>query len=245
METASNDSSNARISDYLTRYYKPNVYWWESVHILKRICIIVVGKITFDDQGDSKYFATFFFLLAFLLLEVLVFPYSRDSLMKLSIVWNTVALFLLISDGLIFRSKEISEYTKSSCAITLIILVVSVLLYSTHQLAKSRFGKTRNQVFQLAQLTATEPINHVQSTFQVPPEFYSALASNRIQPSGNVHLKWRLPDASIVEEIEVIGLEPSHDNATSRQTLTGITLERHSQDQENNTADPNNNLVKH
>jgi hypothetical protein len=49
---------------FLTRSYRPSLYWWELVHLLKRLAIILFG--TFDIRvGTEKYFSILIVLLIF------------------------------------------------------------------------------------------------------------------------------------------------------------------------------------
>jgi hypothetical protein len=124
--------------NYLTRFYKPSVYWWELVNLFKRMSIILVSSFSLDEEKSVKYFIIFFLLLFFLLLEIIVFPYSRTTLMRLSIIWNSIALFVFISDSLLFKSRSISDSFKSASAFTLVILISLALIASTFQIARSR-----------------------------------------------------------------------------------------------------------
>jgi hypothetical protein len=182
--------------EYLTRYYKDTVYWWEGIHTLKKILILSIGRLAFSNDQTSKYFATFFLLLFFLLLEVIVFPYARSS-MRLSLLWNAIALLLLITDGLLFKSSEISEYTKAACAFSLIALVIFVLLLSTYHIVKTRWTHTKSRRFKgesLYPASANNPEkrNLVQTEFEVDQELFDAISSNTIKGETEIKLSWKL-----------------------------------------------------
>jgi hypothetical protein len=132
----------------------------------------------------------------FLLLEVIVFPYARSS-MRLSLLWNAIALLLLITDGLLFKSSEISEYTKAACAFSLIALVIFVLLLSTYHIVKTRWTHTKSRRFKgesLYPASANNPEkrNLVQTEFEVDQELFDAISSNTIKGETEIKLSWKL-----------------------------------------------------
>lgn len=137
------DDESSRSFRYLSRSYKN----WELVRILKRIAIIICGKLSFGGSTTSKYFAIFFFLLFFMLFDVVVFPYLHSSVMRLTLFWNAIALLIFVTDGLVFKSQEISDFAESFCAIGIIMIVIAGLIMSTYHLFRTRLLGFRSRVF--------------------------------------------------------------------------------------------------
>jgi hypothetical protein len=209
-------ASGASSFDYLTRYYKDSVYWWEAIHTLKRILVLSVGKLGFTGDQSSKYFSTFFLLLFFLLLEVTVFPYSRTSLMRLSLLWNAIALLLLITDGLLFNSTEISGTTKDACAFSLIALVMIVLLLSAYHILKTRWTHSKARRFKSQPLRAVkDSANILQAEFQVDKDLYDGISSNEIKGETEIKVSWKIVKSSSKEQ-----------EAQTRASTAAISLDR-------------------
>jgi hypothetical protein len=95
---------------FLTRSYANRTYWWEAVHILKRIAIVVCGLMLVRSKGAEIYIVMFFILLGFLLLDIIAFPYERRSMMRMSLLWNSIALLILMTDGFVFRSEFVPNH---------------------------------------------------------------------------------------------------------------------------------------
>jgi hypothetical protein len=95
---------------FLTRSYANHTYWWEAVHILKRIAIVVCGLMLVRSKGAEIYIVMFFILLGFLLLDIIAFPYERRSMMRMSLLWNSIALLILMTDGFVFRSEFVPNH---------------------------------------------------------------------------------------------------------------------------------------
>jgi hypothetical protein len=133
---------------FLTRSYGKRVYWWELVHLFKRIAIIVCGIMLLRSKGPEVYVVMFFILLGFLLLDILAFPYERKSMMRISLLWNSIALLILMTDGFVFRSSFVPNSVKFTVGIFNICLVVFGILMSLRQAYISRISKVRKRFFE-------------------------------------------------------------------------------------------------
>jgi hypothetical protein len=103
------------------------------VHILKRIAIAICGLMLVRSKGAEIYIVMFFILMGFLLLDIIAFPYERRSMMRMSLLWNSIALLILMTDGFVFRSEFVPNHVKFSIGIFNICLIAAGMLMSLRQ----------------------------------------------------------------------------------------------------------------
>jgi hypothetical protein len=132
---------------FLTRSYGKRVYWWEVVHLFKRIAIIVCGIMILRSKGPEVYVIMVFILLAFLLLDILALPYERKSMMRISLLWNSIAILILMTDGFVFRSVYVPNDIKFMVGILNISMIIFGMLMSLRQVYFSRISKVRKRFF--------------------------------------------------------------------------------------------------
>ncbi len=181
---------SSELFQFLARSYRPSLYWWELVHILKRVVIILFG--TFDSSiGTEKYISMFVVLSVFQMVDLLAFPYERKSLMKISMLWNSTVLFTLMVDGLVFRSKTATQALKSIFIGLVITMIVISFLVSILQLYKSRFLKIRKKFFPAQLSHLDEASSKIHAYFTPDSEFLSAFKSEIVVNSNTkIRVQW-------------------------------------------------------
>jgi hypothetical protein len=115
---------------FLRKTFKRNYFWWFAVELLKRVAIVTIGAFLsgVDDSKTVNYLATVLLLISFLLLDVAVMPYSTFASLRLALLWNSVALLVLLSDALMFKAKSVSDSAKNAVAGALIASICSAFL---------------------------------------------------------------------------------------------------------------------
>jgi hypothetical protein len=169
---------------FLTRSYGKRTYWWEIIHILKRIAIIICGIMLLRSKGSEIYVVMFFILLGFLLLEILAFPYERRSMMRLSLLWNSIALLVLMTD--------VADDVKFTVGIFYIVFIVFGILMSFRQAYRSRITKIRKRFFD-GEITSYDDSSSVMN-LQIKPDFdvsSACKAQNLINPKIKVSIEWK------------------------------------------------------
>jgi hypothetical protein len=125
-----------------TRQYKLQLFWWEVVFLMKRALFVAVAALIPAHPGDSApYFACIFLLFGYLAIEFVVNPFRRSMTSKRSAMWSLIAVLVLMSDGLVFKSYQSSEVTKYAWSIIMILLIflaLSTTLFSLFQWIKNK-----------------------------------------------------------------------------------------------------------
>jgi hypothetical protein len=176
---------------YLTRSYRHSLYWWEIVLILKRMSIIFFGMLSTSSSHSEIYFAMFVILLIFLILDIVAFPYETRSMMRLSLMWNSLALLFFMADGLIFKSTSTNSDVKLAFSILIILIFAVLVILSLVRFYKSKVYKSKHRVFD-AKISGFNPEN---STLivecQTDKAVYDAISCEQLlNPQVNVDLKW-------------------------------------------------------
>ncbi len=192
---------SSELFQFLARSYRPSLYWWELVHILKRVVIISFG--TFDSSiGTEKYISMFIVLSVFQMVDLLAFPYERKSLMKISMLWNSTVLFTLMVDGLVFRSKTATQALKSIFIGLVITMIVISFLVSILQLYKSRFLKIRKKFFPAQLSHLDEACSKIYAYFTPDSEFLSAFKSENVDNyNTKIRVQWNEDISKISSQI--------------------------------------------
>jgi hypothetical protein len=108
-----------------TRQYKANFYWWEMIFLTKRALFVTVSGMIPAHPGDSSpYFACIFLLFGYMGFEFFINPFKRTLTAKRSAMWNFIAILVLMSDGLVFKSNEPSQLVKYFWSTIMLILIV-------------------------------------------------------------------------------------------------------------------------
>jgi hypothetical protein len=193
---------SSQLFQFLARSYRPSLYWWELVHVLKRVVIILFGTLD-SGIGTEKYTSMFFVLLVFQMVDLLAFPYERKSLMKISMLWNSTVFFTLMVDGLVFRSKTASQTQKSVFIGLVIVLIVISFLVSILQLYRSRFLKIRKRFFPAQLSHLDEASKKIYAYFTPDDEFFSAFQSeNVVNSNTKIRVQWN-------ENVSKISAQPT------------------------------------
>jgi hypothetical protein len=110
---------------FLTQPFRKKYYWWSAIDLLKRLAFTASGSFlkSFEDSNSVSYYTTVVFLFIFLMIDITFMPYSDEISLRVSLLWNSVALVILVSDALIFKVASVSALAKLALAILLILCV--------------------------------------------------------------------------------------------------------------------------
>jgi hypothetical protein len=122
---------------FVHRSFKRKYFWWIAVDMLKKVAIIAFSAFLSgtDDSKTANYLATLILLIVYLLIDVTVMEYATDISLRVALLWNSVALIMLLSDALMFKATSISESVKTAFSAVLIACVCcSTLIALTSKL---------------------------------------------------------------------------------------------------------------
>jgi hypothetical protein len=109
-------------------HYKPQYFWWEVLFMVCRLLFVVISALIPEFPDDSApYFGCFFLIFGFLSLEFFVHPFRRATAAKISAMWSLLAILVLMSDGLVFKS-ETSATLKTTYAYLMLFLILAGIL---------------------------------------------------------------------------------------------------------------------
>jgi hypothetical protein len=89
----------------------------------------------------------FVLLLVFLLLDILAFPYETRSMMRLSLLWNSIALLFFMADSFVFKSLSSSDELKLIFSVVMISLFAILVILSFVRLYQSKVSKIKHREF--------------------------------------------------------------------------------------------------
>jgi hypothetical protein len=124
---------SAQHLEFLRKSFKRRYYWWSAVDLFKRVAIIATSFLaaSADDSKNVTYLATLIMLIIFLLVDISVMQYARLISLRVSLLWNSVALIVLLTDALMFKASTISETAKNVFSGVLIGCVCCSVLVAT------------------------------------------------------------------------------------------------------------------
>jgi hypothetical protein len=193
---------SSQTAEFLTRSYNDRTFWWEAVHILKRVAIIACGVMLPRSKGSEVYVIMFFVLLGFLLLDILAFPYQRKSMMRLSLMWNSITLLVLMTDGFVFKSSYVSEDVKRMVGILNIVLILLAIILSMRQAYISRISKVRKRFFEGNLVGFDEASNLMNVQFSPDNDIVEEYkAENLVQTKIKIGFEWKA-DISKISAID-------------------------------------------
>lgn len=232
-----NPDQCSELFQVLTRSYRPSLYWWECVQLLKRVVIILFGTLD-SGIGTEKYLSMFIVLLVFLMTDLIAFPYERKSLMKIAMLWNCTVFFTLMADGLVFRSKTATETQISVCIGLVMSMIIISFLTSIYQLYRNRFLKIRKRFFPAQLSHLDESSNKIFANFTPDKDFLSAFKSeNVLNSKTKIRVQWNedisnLSSSISPDQIEAIQMiRPStstFNNTSDKGGLAGIQIKNKS-----------------
>lgn len=121
-----NRSSVASTRKFLWRYgalvrpYITNMFFWELIATVKKTVFVVLVKVLASLTVYARLLHLTFFLIIFMVTENVCLPSKTH---RLNALWNSVAVFLLLSNALIFEPQSIG---------TAGLVVVAVLVIRCH-----------------------------------------------------------------------------------------------------------------
>jgi hypothetical protein len=146
-----------------TRQYKPDFFWWEIVFLIKRAMFVAVSGLIPARPGDSTpYFACIFLLFGYMSIELFVNPFRQTLTAKRSAMWYFVAVLVLMSDALVFKNDESSNFIKLSWSIVMLLLIV--LSFSTVILTLFRLFKRRRKKQNISEINGLSSKLEFEST---------------------------------------------------------------------------------
>jgi hypothetical protein len=143
------DVNFLRIYEHLTIPYKKKYFYWELVNMLKRIIFAVISQTTslFESGKLTPYFLLIFSCFVFIGLEHIFMPYRKHSASIKSFLWTSLAIVLLLGDGLVFKSSTTPVSEKNLFSSFMIATVVVVFLIVA-SITFFEVGKARNKLRQ-------------------------------------------------------------------------------------------------
>jgi hypothetical protein len=115
----------------LTLLYKPKHYYWELVHILKRLLFSsALNFFSIFFPSHIHRFLALCILFLFFLIEILVFPYNSIFGNQCNLLWTAIALLYFIASSVVVGSKVLTQGQKDFLSFFLISLLLYGLYYS-------------------------------------------------------------------------------------------------------------------
>jgi cellulose synthase/poly-beta-1,6-N-acetylglucosamine synthase-like glycosyltransferase len=81
---------------FLIRSYRPHTFWWESIHLAKRVTIISASVFLLAYEQNLMYMLMLFILLGFLFLDIIAFPFEKKSMLECYCIINSYCRWLCI-----------------------------------------------------------------------------------------------------------------------------------------------------
>eukprot|EP00475_Leptophrys_vorax_P002982 TRINITY_DN11712_c0_g2_i1.p1 TRINITY_DN11712_c0_g2~~TRINITY_DN11712_c0_g2_i1.p1 ORF type:complete len:242 (+),score=50.23 TRINITY_DN11712_c0_g2_i1:100-726(+) len=129
--------------------FRTQYFFWDIVILTKRALFVITAAFIPAHPGDSTlYFACIFIVFVYLALEFFFRPFKNDSVAKRSATWSLLAVLILLSDSLVFKSSGASDRVKNAFSILMIVLVLMVLCLTIHQLIQ-RFRRGKPKIIDL------------------------------------------------------------------------------------------------
>jgi hypothetical protein len=110
----------------LVKPYHPKMFFWEIVATLKKTSFVLLVKALSSASTYSKLLYLIIFLIGFMVLENICMPFNSAGLNGLNTIWNFVAVFLLLSNAMVFEPAS----TSNSGSILIGILVIVLFLFA-------------------------------------------------------------------------------------------------------------------
>jgi hypothetical protein len=130
--------------------YNESRYWWELINILKKILLICAGTLSGKQDNDSSsYFFTLFILILFLLIDMSFTPHRKAEVNKLALLWDIIALLILLSDAIIFKSTLVSDSNRDLTSYGMILCVLIGVIFSFALAFRNRYSKFVKEDFEL------------------------------------------------------------------------------------------------
>ncbi len=132
----------------LVRPYKSNLYFWELVLSIKKFLFVILVKVLAGVGISLRLFYLICTLLFFILFENYFLPFKTNYLNGLNSLWNIAAIFLLLSNALVFEAQSIGYGSQIVIAIFVISLLLVAIFASISRLLvnfifRKRYGMDR------------------------------------------------------------------------------------------------------
>jgi hypothetical protein len=108
----------------LVRPYKSNLFFWELILSTKKLLFVILVKVLAGVSISLRLFYLISTLSFFILVENYFLPFKTEYLNGLNSFWNIAAIFLLLSNALVFEPEAIGYGSR----ILVSVLVIAVLL---------------------------------------------------------------------------------------------------------------------
>jgi hypothetical protein len=134
-------------------------------------------------------------------------------------LWNSLALLVLMADGLIFKSLTLSQSIKSTFAAFIIAGFCIAFILSILQTYRSKVSKIRRKVYEGSVTSCEEGNCKMLIEFEADRETVEAFNSNFLsQEKVKIYMKWsdKLASTSRLTMIET--------SAVHQTRITGVSL---------------------
>jgi hypothetical protein len=110
--------------------YKPKYYFWDIAILLRKTLFVSLIDLTNSWQKLNRTFVLILFLLFEWQLDALVDPFQKKaiSLLEVRSVWQLLAVLLILTDALIYRSSFFSTNQDSSASAISTLLIIYIFL---------------------------------------------------------------------------------------------------------------------
>jgi hypothetical protein len=117
---------------HLISSFRESFFFWELVvFVRKGVFAGLAQSIPLYPSGDTEpYFLSVLFLFFFLGIETFFSPFKKHSVFVKSFMWTILAILLLLCDGFVFKSVDVSSFQKTAFGALMIVLIVGTLLVS-------------------------------------------------------------------------------------------------------------------
>jgi hypothetical protein len=202
---------SAKHLHFIRRSYKKKFFWWSAVDLLKRISIIACGTFLsgVDDTKTVNYLATLILLIVFLLIDVVVMQYSRIAFLRVSLLWNAIALIVLLSDALMFKGNSVSDSTKNAVSVILIVCVCFCVLIVV--LSKMSYFQRNISTINLENDASLAVVNETAGALTVPLDAETCRQIKTMSYSS---------EGIQINNLRLMGNRSSHDLQSNVQVIT-------------------------
>jgi hypothetical protein len=126
--------------------YKPRMYYWELVLILKRL--LFSSALNFFSVLLPSYIHRFLalsILFFFFLLDILIFPYRSVFGNQCNLLWSATSLIYLIANNVVLSSRVLTVNQRDFLCFFLICLVLYGLWYSFGEEVRALWSRCRHR----------------------------------------------------------------------------------------------------
>jgi hypothetical protein len=111
--------------------YKKLYYFWELVIMIRRTIFIVSSDFLASSGSYGLRFSSgIALLLLFVWTDALIQPYLTREFNMFAVAWGLISCIVLLCQGLVFETDEVTDVIKYSFGILVILILVGCLIYA-------------------------------------------------------------------------------------------------------------------